>query len=263
MPKKILLEMRNINKRFGAVVAIDNVDFEIYEGEILGLLGDNGAGKSTLIKIISGALKEDSGEIFFKGEKLNIRNPRDAIDLGIETIYQDLSLYDNLEFSMNIFAGREYVKQGLGRIFGYVDVSRMRMESGKVLEGMSINMPREREVVEKFSGGQRQAIAIARAAFWGKKMLLMDEPTAALGVRESGNVLALIKEFIKRVKGIVIITHNIDHIINVADRAIILRRGKRAGSVEFKKYKGKSEELHNEIVKIITGFESISNNQVT
>ena len=250
--RKKLLEMKNINKRFGAVAALNNVDFELCEGEVLGLLGDNGAGKSTLIKIISGAVKEDSGEVYFERKKVNIQSPKDAIDLGIETIYQDLALFDNLDFTTNIFAGREHVQRGLGKIFGFVDTKKMRNEANQFINKIGIGMGDLNATVEKFSGGQRQAVAISRASFWGKKLLIMDEPTAALGVRESKKVLEMIKAFKEQVKGIIVIAHNFEHIINVADRAIVLRHGERVGCINFSDYKDKYQELHNDIVKMVT-----------
>lgn len=254
MEKKILLEMKNINKRFGSVIALDNVDFELYEGEVLGLIGDNGAGKSTLIKIISGAVIKDSGEIYFEGRKANIQSPKEAINLGIETIYQDLALFDNLDFTANIFAGREYVHRGIGRIFGFIDAKRMKKEAVKFINNINVDMGDLDGVVEFFSGGQRQAVAISRSSFWGKKLLIMDEPTAALGVVESCKVLNLIKVFAKQVKGIIVIAHNIEHMMSVADRIIVLRHGKRAGSIKFSDYIGKNDELHNDIIKMVTGF---------
>lgn len=250
---KYIIEAKNITKKFGAVTALDEVDFELKKGEILGLLGDNGAGKSTLIKIISGALTADKGNIKFEGKPVIIRQPRDAFELGIETNYQDLALFENLNFTQNIFAGREYIGKGINKLFGFVDNRKMRNEASKKIKNISINLPDLDQDIETLSGGQRQAVAITRSIFWGQKIIIMDEPTAALGVQESKKVLELIKETIKHVDGIILITHNIEHVMKVADRAIILRNGKRAGEIDFHEYGDNLNKLSNDIVKMITG----------
>lgn len=255
--EKYIIRAKNLTKYYGSVVALDYVDFELKEGEVLGLVGDNAAGKSTLIKILSGAITPNEGSVEVFGETVNIRNPRDAFNLGIETIYQDLALFDNLDFSQNIFAGREYKSKGFGWLLGFADDKKMQKEALDRIKNISINLPSLSQKVNTFSGGQRQAVAITRALFWGKRILIMDEPTAALGVRESKNVLELIEETRKHVNGIIIISHNIEHVINVADRVIILRNGKRVGDITFKDYEGKNAELHNDIVRLITGAELI------
>lgn len=248
-----ILETKKITKLFGPVVALKNVDFELKNGEILGLLGDNGAGKSTLIKILSGAITANSGEIYFEGDKVDIRQPRDSFELGIETIYQDLALFDNLDFTKNIFVGREYKSKGPGRIFAFADTKRMRNEASSRIKNISINLPNLEQKVETMSGGQRQAVAITRSIFWGKKVIIMDEPTAALGVQESKKVLELIKETINYVDGIILITHNIEHVLRVADRVIVLRHGERAGDINCADKSCTKEELHHKIVSMITG----------
>ena len=253
-----IIQAKKIAKYFGSVAALENVDFELKDGEVLGLVGDNGAGKSTLIKILSGAELPTKGSIEVFGKTVNIRNPRDSFKLGIETIYQDLALFDNLDFSQNIFAGREYKSKGIGRLFSIVDNKKMRKAAAKTIENISINLPLLSQKVKVLSGGQRQAVAITRALFWGQKIIIMDEPTAALGVRESKKVLDLIEEMRKHVNGIIIITHNIEHIIKVADRVIVLRNGKRVGDVEFKGYGDNFDDLHNDIVRLITGAEIIN-----
>ena len=254
--KNKIIELKNITKKFGGTVALDNVDFELFEGEVLGLVGDNGAGKSTLIKIISGALKADKGEIFYYGEKVNLNNPQDAMTYGIETIYQDLALFPGLDFTTNIFIGREYLKKGIiNKIFGVIDIKRMEEKALENLASLSYAMPQIHENVENFSGGQKQAVAIARAKLWSKRIIIMDEPTAALGVQESKKTLEMIKEFAKVMDGIIIISHNIEHIINVTDRVIVLRTGKRVGTMDFKDYENNVEDIHVDIVKLITGFE--------
>ena len=253
-----IIEAKGLTKYYGAVTALENVDFELKKGEILGLVGDNGAGKSTLIKILSGAIVADKGLIKVFGNEIKIDNPSDAFNLGIETIYQDLALFDNLDFVQNIFGGREYVGKGLSKFLQFVDNRRMRAEALEKIKNISINLPDLSQKTETLSGGQRQAVAITRAIFWGRKILIMDEPTAALGVVESKKVLELIKEVKSSVEGIIIITHNIEHIIQVAHRVIVLRTGERAGSIDFLDYKGKTMELHNDIVKLITGAELLT-----
>ena len=254
-----IINARSLTKTYGAVMALADVDFELKEGELLGLVGDNGAGKSTLIKILSGAITADKGSIEFEGERVRINQPRDAFDLGIETIYQDLALFENLNFTQNIFVGREYTARGIGKIIGHADDNRMRREAIKKISDISINLPELNQKIETLSGGQRQAVSFTRAIFWGTKVIIMDEPAAALGVRESAKVLELILEIKKHVKGIILIAHNIEHVIKVADRVIVLRHGKRVGTIDFNDYREENGtlrhgDLHNDIVKLITGF---------
>ena len=255
---KYIVEAKSISKYFGAVTALEDVDFELINGEILGLVGDNGAGKSTLIKILSGALTPNKGEIKVYGETVKINSPNDAFKLGIETIYQDLALFNNLNFVKNIFGGREYKARGLGKILNFADDRRMKKEAIEKIKNISINLPNLEQNTDTLSGGQRQAVAITRAIFWGRKIIIMDEPTAALGVKESAKVLEMISKIRENLDGIIIITHNIEHIIKIADRVIVLRTGKRAGGIDFKDYKEKSTSLHNDIVKLITGAELIT-----
>jgi ABC-type sugar transport system ATPase subunit len=257
LEKVRILEVKGITKTFGGVVALDNVDFEVYQGEIVALLGDNGAGKSTLIKVIAGVYTPDSGDINFENRRVEINAPVDSMMLGIETIYQDLALFDNLTASANVYMGREEVSSGIGKFFGWLNQKEMDKRTSNVLTNVGIELPNPRTIVKRFSGGQRQGIAIGRAVLWGKKLVIMDEPTAALGVRESAKLLALIKNLINIVKGIIIISHNIEHVIGVADRAVILRRGKRVGEMEINK-SGDPIKLHNELVAMITG--RVSNN---
>jgi len=253
-----IIEAKGLSKKFGAVCALENVDFELRKGEILGLVGDNGAGKSTLIKIISGAITPNEGAIKIYGKDVKINSPRDAFRMGIETIYQDLALFNNLDFIRNIFSGREYVGRGIAKVLKFADKKRMRKEAIEGIKKISINLPKLDQNVETLSGGQRQAVAITRAIFWGRRIIIMDEPTAALGVKESKRVLEMIKDIKSSLDGIIIITHNIEHIIQVAHRVIVLRTGERAGSIDFLDYKGKTMELHNDIVKLITGAELLT-----
>jgi len=248
-----ILQAKGLTKLFGPVVALNNVDFELKRGEILGLLGDNGAGKSTLIKILSGAILPNKGDIHFEGAPVDIKQPRDAFNLGIETIYQDLALFDNLDFTKNIFVGREYISKGAGRALAFADTKRMRKEATAKIKSISINLPDLSQRVETMSGGQRQAVAITRSIFWGKKVIIMDEPLAALGVQESRKVLDLIRETINHVEGIIVITHNIDHILKIVDRVIVLRHGERVGDLDCSNASSRHEELHHKIVSMITG----------
>ena len=254
---KYIIKAKNITKYFGSVVALDGVDFELKDGEVLGLVGDNGAGKSTLIKVLSGAELPNEGDIEVFGKPVHFRNPRDSFELGIETIYQDLALFNNLNFTENIFAGREFKSKGIGWLFGFVDQNRMQREALDRIKNISINLPRLTQKVKQLSGGQRQAVAIIRALFWGQRIIIMDEPMAALGVREARKVLDLIEETRKHVNGIIVITHNIEQIIKIADRVIVLRNGKRVGDIDSKEYVDRLDDLHNDIVKLITGAEII------
>lgn len=255
-----VIRMSGVTKRYVGTVAVSNVDLELYEGEVLAIIGDNGAGKSTLIKMISGAVIPDEGNIFVNGENVNIKSPADSLKLGIETIYQDLALYPSLDLTTNIFSGRECIKDNLfGRLFSVIDKKKMREEAQKVLSMISFNIPSVKEKVENFSGGQKQAIAITRANIFSNNLLIMDEPTAALGIQESAKVIDLIKDFMvrKTVKSIIVISHNMEHVIDLANRVIVMRMGKRVGTVDIDEYKkqGKLDKLHSKLVALITGLE--------
>lgn len=222
-----LLSVENVSKRFGGTQASSHLSLDLYPGEVLALAGDNGAGKSTLIKMISGVHQPDSGEIRYKGETISHRSPHQVRDLGIETIYQDLALADNLDVGINIFLGRERMK----RVFGIpvLDRKYMREESVNALKHLGIELNDLAMPVRYLSGGQRQAIAISRAVYWKAKVLIMDEPTAALGVPEQREV----KDLIKRLQGegvaIIFISHNLNDIFEVSDRIFVLERGRKAG----------------------------------
>jgi ABC-type sugar transport system ATPase subunit len=236
--KEKILEMKHITKRFGGLTALDNVNFDLYKNEILALVGDNGAGKSTLIKIISGAIVPDEGEIFLYGKRVEINNPIDAKKLEIETVYQDLALIDTLDVTKNIFLGRES---------GLLFHKRRQEIARKIIDGLDINIPDIREKVRFLSGGQRQSVAIARATTFGKRIIILDEPTAALGVRESKHILEIIASLKARGLSIIIITHNLEHAFFISDRFFVLRNGKEVG------VKKKEETSVDEIVKMITG----------
>ena len=244
-----MLEVRNIGKRFGPVVALSDVSLALHEGEVLALLGDNGAGKSTLVKILSGYYKPDEGELRLAGQSVQFADPQAARAAGIETIYQDLALFGNLDVPANVFAGQERVGEGWRGWFGLVDRRAMAQAASEAVAGMAVAIPRLDEPVEAFSGGQRQCIAIARAILWGRHVVIMDEPTAALGVRETGKVLDLIRSLRSRGLSVVLIAHNMEHVLQVAGRAIVLRHGQRRGEVAIS---GPDDRAaHDEIVRMM------------
>ncbi len=245
---EVILKMANISKSFAAVKALDGVDFELYDNEILALLGDNGAGKSTLIKIISGTDGSDSGDRWVYGQKVEFKNPHEAQEMGIETIYQDLALFDNLDVMANIYAGREATRKGLRGLLGFVDKKTMFSESREVVGQLGVNINDYHATVLNFSGGQRQSVAIAKAVTWGHQIIIMDEPTAALGVRETANVMELLRTLKKNNVSIILIMHNIDQVVEIAERAIILRRGKRVGEVDIV---AEGPDCHEKIVKML------------
>ena len=223
----LLLEARKISKRFGGVHALEDVDFRLHAGEVVSLAGDNGAGKSTLIKIISGVFPADSGELLFNGQHVSFANPQDARSRGIETIYQDLALADNLDVGANVFLGREPMTRWFG--LPVIDRRRMREEAARTLDTLDIGLDRLDRPVRALSGGQRQCVAIGRALHWNARVLIMDEPTAALGVPEQRKVVSLIQSLKARGVGIVFISHNLHDIFAVSDRILVLRRGVNAG----------------------------------
>jgi ABC-type sugar transport system ATPase subunit len=248
MAERYLLELIGISKSFGGVRALQDVDLRLGYREILAVVGDNGAGKSTLMKIISGALLPDSGKIVFEGNEATIREPHDSLTLGIQMCYQDLALIDCLNIPNNLFLGREIEKKALGW-FKALDKRMMRRRSIEHLRNLGIDLPNINEKVGRLSGGQRQVISISRAVYWGKKLIILDEPTAALGVKESGKVLNLIKKLKQKDLSVIIISHNLQHVFTVADRVMVLRMGKNAGDRVIKETDG------DEVVRMITGAE--------
>jgi len=219
-----LLEVKNLTKRFGGLVAVNDVSMGVNAGEVVGILGDNGAGKSTLIKMISGVYRPDEGKVYFQGKEVHIENPMDALSLGIETIYQDLALAENLNVYSNIFLGREKLKKVLGFI-KILDHDYMLEESRKVLNSLEIEIPSLKNRIKMLSGGQRQAVAISRSIYWDARFLIMDEPTAALGIAEQKKVLNLVKVLKSHGLGIIIISHQLHDVFSVTDRLVIMRRG--------------------------------------
>ena len=246
-----VLEVRNITKRFGGLVAVNNVSMGVQAGEVVGLLGDNGAGKSTLIKVISGVYKADEGKILFMDKEVQIDSPMDALAMGIETIYQDLALAENLNTPANIFLGREKMKKALGFI-NVLDHQYMQAESRKILEKLDILIPSLRNRIRALSGGQRQAVAISRSIYWDAKFLIMDEPTAALGVAEQKKVIETINLLKSQGIGIIVISHQMHDIFQVADRMIIMRRGKKVAELVTK------ETNADEVVSLIVGAETVT-----
>ncbi|WP_040855031.1 ATP-binding cassette domain-containing protein [Phyllobacterium sp. YR531] len=233
-----LLTARGLVKRYGRVTALDHADFDLYPGEVLAVIGDNGAGKSSLIKAISGAVHPDEGEIKLDGKVINFRSPMEARDAGIETVYQNLALSPALSIADNMFLGRELRKPGIaGSLFRMLDRKAMeKMARDKLTELGLMTIQNISQTVETLSGGQRQGVAVARAAAFGSKVIIMDEPTAALGVKESRRVLELIQDVKKRGLPIVLISHNMPHVFEVADRIHIHRLGKRLTVIDPKEY---------------------------
>jgi fructose transport system ATP-binding protein len=224
-----ILSARGIYKRYGNVTAIDGADFDLYPGEILAVIGDNGAGKSSLIKVLSGATIPDKGTVSLDGEEVSFRSPLEARRAGIETVYQDLAVSPALDIATNLFLGREKRRDGpLGSLFRMLDHKGMREEADRQMKALQIGIRSMSQPVETLSGGQRQGVAVARAAAWARKLVIMDEPTAALGVRESGQVLELIKRVRDNGLPVILISHNMPHVFEVADRIHIQRLGRRA-----------------------------------
>ena len=227
-----ILEARGLVKRYGQVVALNGADFELYPNEILAIIGDNGAGKSTLIKTLSGALQPDDGEIRLDGEPVHFRSPRDARRAGIETVYQDLAVAPSLDIASNIFLGRERRRRGpLGFVLRLLDKRAMRLEATRHFADLQIGVQSMTQAVENLSGGQRQGVAVARAATWAKRLVIMDEPTAALGVKETRQVLDLIRRVRDRGLPVILISHDMPHVFELADRIHIMRLGRRIAVV--------------------------------
>ena len=222
-----LVELKDISIAFGGVKAVDHVSLDLYPGEVVGLLGHNGAGKSTLIKCLSGAYRKDAGEILIEGKHVDIHNPRDARRFNIETIYQTLALADNLDAAANLFLGRE-----LTTVFGTVDDARMEAETRKIMGRLNPNFQKFHSPVSALSGGQRQSVAIARAVYFNAKILIMDEPTAALGPQETRMVAELIQELKKEGLGIFLIDHDVHQVKELCDRAAVMKNGKLIGVVK-------------------------------
>jgi D-xylose transport system ATP-binding protein len=241
-----MLEVRGLTARYGRIDAIRDVSLRVREGEVVGLIGLNGAGKSTLVKTIAGIHTPDSGTISFEGEDVHITNPSDAVDLGIATVYQDLALCDNLDVVENLFLGREERSAG-PRVLAPLDEVGMEKQTGELLENLAVTITDVRGEVGTMSGGQRQQVAIARSLLGEPKLVMLDEPTAALGVRQTAQVLALVKRLRERGYGVLMISHNLADVFEVADRIYVLRLGQEAG--DFKA----GEASQDQVVAAITG----------
>jgi fructose transport system ATP-binding protein len=228
-----ILAARGIVKRFGRVTALSGSDFELYPGEVLAVIGDNGAGKSSLIKCLSGAMVPDEGQVELEGVPVHFKRPQEARAAGIETVYQTLAVAPALDIATNMFLGRERRRSGpLGSVFRMMDTAGMRRDAKQALDDLGIGTLQDiTQAVETLSGGQRQAVAVARAAAFGSKLVILDEPTAALGVKESGQVLKLIRDLRDRGLPVILISHNMPHVFEVADRIHIQRLGRRVAVV--------------------------------
>ena len=237
-----LLELRGVSKHFGAVVALHEVDFTVHPGCVTALVGDNGAGKSTLIKCVAGIYRIDGGEVLFEGQPVSISGPREAADLGIEIVYQDLALADNLDVVQNMFLGREELET-----FHTLNETKMEARAKETLESLSVTTIRSvRQTVAGLSGGQRQSVAVAKAVMWNSKLVILDEPTAALGVAQTRQVLDLVKRLAEQGLGVILISHNLHDIFEVADHITVLRLGQNVA--EFKR----TEVTEEQVVHAIT-----------
>jgi len=245
-----LIEMRGMVKHFGTIRAVENVDLDIGRAEVLGIVGDNGAGKSTLVKMLAGAVHPDAGAIRIEGEQQRLREPNDARRLGIETIYQDLALLPNLDVTSNLFLGRERMAENGLRLFNVVARRRMRAEAREYLRELSINIPQVSGTpVGSLSGGQRQSVAIARAIVWASKLVIMDEPTAALGVVESQAVLELVHRVRERGTSVVIVSHILPHVLELADRIVVMRHGVKVADLPGQ------DVTQDHLIELIVGYE--------
>lgn len=249
-PHVMALQARGLIKRYGGVVAINGADFDLRQGEVLAVIGDNGAGKSTLIKTLAGAVIPDEGKIMMNGKDVHFRSTGDAKAHGIETVYQDLAVVPALDIASNLFLGRELRRPGImGKVFRRLDMPAMRAEAARHLSELKIGIKSVNQAVETLSGGQRQGVAVSRAAAFGKGVIILDEPTAALGVRESGMVIELIRNIRDRGIPVVLISHDMPNVFDVADRIHVHRLGRRAAVVDPK------ERTMGEVVALMTGAE--------
>jgi len=249
-----ILEARKVVKTFGRVVGLDGVDLELYPGEVLAIIGDNGAGKSTLIKCLTGALTPDAGELLLDGQPMQFKRPQDAREAGIETVYQTLAVAPALDIASNLYLGREVRRKGpLGSVLRMLDKSGMKKSAGRSIADLGIGtIQNMSQAVETLSGGQRQAVAVARSAAFATKLVILDEPTAALGVRETGQVLKLIEEVKNRGLPVILISHNMPNVFEVADRIHIQRLGGSAGIITPKSH------TMSEAVAIMTGATTLA-----
>ncbi len=241
-----LLEVRNLSKNFGPVQALADLTMHVNPGEVVALAGDNGAGKTTLIKAISGVYRPSAGQVILKGQEVSFASPQEARESGIETIYQDLALADNLTIGANIFLGREPMRKAFG-FLPVLDRKKMAEAAKSTMALLDFHVNRLDAPVSNFSGGQRQAVAIGRAVYWNAQILIMDEPTAALGVPEQRKVISLIHQLKAQGRGVIFISHNLQDIFAVSDRIVVLRRGVMAGERRI------ADTTHDEVVKLMVG----------
>lgn len=242
-----ILSIRGLVKRFGGLTAVNDVSLDIDPGEVVGLVGDNGAGKSTLIKCVSGVYHPDGGRIFFEGRRVSFSRPIEAREAGIETIYQDLALAGNLDVSANIFLGREVKKRYLGGVVRTLDERTMLKESEGILDDLGIHIPQMRQEIEKLSGGQRQAVAIARAIYWNARMMIMDEPTNNLGVPEQRKVMQLIETLKEQGVPVIFISHTLPDVFAATERIVVMHRGRKVAELKT------SETDTTEVVEYMVG----------
>jgi D-xylose transport system ATP-binding protein len=243
-----ILELRGVSKAFGFVQALTAVDFEIYPAEVIGLVGDNGAGKSTLVKVISGTYRPDSGEYIFEGRRVEIDKPSDARNLGIQTVYQDLALCDNLDVVANLYLGQERRRRVAPGV-SVIDEIEMERSALSFVRELHVRIPSLRSLIAALSGGQRQSVAVARAVMWNSKVVLLDEPTAALGVEQTQQVKALIRRLREKGLGVVVISHNLADVFDVADRIVVMRLGARVATFDVR------AANQEQVVAAITGAE--------
>lgn len=248
MGRKIILETKGLTKHYGGVHALNDADFKMYADEHIAIVGDNGAGKSTFVRNVTGVEERTSGEVFVDGELVNFRSPQEAREHGIETVYQNLALADHLDVPANIFLGREEVLFEFGPL-SWLKKKAMAKRADELLEETGIKIPDTKQPVAGMSGGQRQCVAISRAAGWGSKLIVMDEPTAALGIQETTRVENIIRGLKERGVPVIIVSHNLRQVFNLVDRIVVFRRGRIAGVLDAKKATG------NEVVAMITGVE--------
>jgi ABC-type sugar transport system ATPase subunit len=247
-PAQPVLEARHITRNFGAVIALADASLALHKREVLGLVGDNGAGKSTLLKILSGILSASSGEIFIDDRLVALKRAQDAMDAGIETVYQDLALVDTMSAYQNVYLGREELATNpLMRFLNLVDDRAMRKRARDVLDSLKVKVPSINVSVKGMSGGQRQCLAIARALLWGRRIVILDEPTAALGVRESEQVLEVIRDLRKHDVSVIVVSHNMQQLMSIADRITVMRLGRTIATRTVK------DTQVSEIVGLITG----------
>ena len=226
MSREVVYEIKNASKRYGSVIALDGASLKIHAGEVVGLVGDNGAGKSTLVKVLSGAHQPDGGQMFLEGKEVSWDSPRQALEAGVETLYQDSGLAPHLTVSQNVFLGREITVGGILGKLGFLNKKKMNHDAHRDLEEVGIAVPASSRAVSQLSGGQRQAVAIGRAVAWAKKVIILDEPTNHLGARQANEVLNIIRNAKAKGLGVIFISHNLPHVLEVTDRIVVLRLGR-------------------------------------